>query len=94
MVSPGETAYDVLPSARTQKESSKGHSSLNQSAVAPGSPESQALLGEAGSAAPATSSSNLGSRGSGSTSTGSGGAVAHSAPGRRGRVLDTLEFWR
>jgi cell division protein FtsB len=103
MVSPGETAYDVLPSARTQKESSKGHSSLNQSAIAPGSPESQALLGEAGSAVPATSgstssgSTSTGSTPTGSQSTGSGGAGssgAHSTPGLWGRVLDTLEFWR
>jgi cell division protein FtsB len=73
MVSPGETAYDVLPSVGTEQASSKGHSSLNQSAVAPGSSESQALLGDAGSSVPRTSISSSGSGGTGPTATNSSG---------------------
>jgi cell division protein FtsB len=99
MVSPGEKAYDVLPSAGSQQASSKGHTSLNQGAVAPGSSESQALLGDAGSALLPTSGSGSGSSGSnssGSNSSGSGstGSGEKATPGLWGRVLDTLEFWR
>jgi cell division protein FtsB len=92
MVSPGETAYDVLPSTGSQRASSKGHSSLNQSAVAPGSSESQELLGDTGSSVPPTSSSASNSSGTGSSGTRSSGS--QKTPGLWGRVLDTLEFWR
>jgi cell division protein FtsB len=86
MVSPGEKAYEVLPAAGTKESEnlSSGHSLLDQRPVAPGSAESQALLGDAGS----TSSS-----GSGNAGSSQGAGVKHGAPGLWSRVLNTLEFW-
>lgn len=101
MVSPGEKAYEVLPPAGASQASAHGQSSLDQGPVAPGSPASQTLLGDAGSgtsaaSGPIASSGSGSAAGSGpSGSQGSGIAgTQHGAPGLWGRVLDTLEFWR
>jgi cell division protein FtsB len=89
MVSSGEKAYSVLPLAGSAVPTSvsSGHSVLDQGPVAPGSDESQALLGDAPSGSGASSSSGTGSSGSKT-------AGANHTPGLWNRVLDTLEFWR
>ncbi|MGO9341515.1 MAG: FtsB family cell division protein [Acidimicrobiales bacterium] len=94
LVRPGQTAYSILPPAGSLKSSpaSSGHSSLDQGPVAPGSAQSEALLGDGG---PATTASSPGSSGTGSgNAQGQGDATAKSVPGLWSRVLGTLEFWR
>jgi cell division protein FtsB len=90
MVSPGEKAYEVLPAAGSQasKNLSSGHSLLDQGPVAPGSAQSQALLGDAGSTNSSGSSSVPGHVGDSQSA-----GAKHSTPGLWGRVLNTLEFW-
>jgi cell division protein FtsB len=91
-VAPGQKAFDILPTAGAPLTSAanSGHVPLEAPPVAPGSPQSQALLDAgAGGATPAGSSHG----GAGGTK---GGHQAASAPGSGlwGRVLHTLEFWR
>ena len=98
MVRPGQRAYTILPLPGSSQSSgaSSGHSSLDQGAVAPGSAQSQALLGDDGlngSSSPADSSGSGGDEGS-TGSQGQAGRSPKSSPGLWGRVLDTLEFWR
>jgi cell division protein FtsB len=94
MVSPGEKAYQVLPTADSPEAKSlaSGHSALDQGPVAPGSAESQALLGDAGSET--NSGSHPGTGASGDQASSPASVVQHRAPGLWGRVLNTLEFWR
>jgi cell division protein FtsB len=94
LVRPGQTAYKVLPlpGSLESPQTSSGHSSLDQGAVAPGSAQSEALLGDGG---PAATGSPPGSSGAPSgTAQGQAGTTAKSVPGLWSRVLGTLEFWR
>ncbi len=93
LVRPGQTAYTVLPlpGSLEPPQTSSGHSSLDQGPVAPGSAQSEALLGDGGSGAPGSSPDPSASSGS---SQGQAGATAKSVPGLWSRVLGTLEFWR
>ena len=95
MVSPGEKAYQVLPTTGSSaaESLSSGHSALDQGPVAPGSAKSQELLGDAGSGSSSQSGTGSGSSehsGGSQASTGS----QHSVPGLWGRVLNSFEFWR
>jgi cell division protein FtsB len=96
MVSRGEKAYQVLPAAGSSDPTSlsSGHSVLDQGPVAPGSAESQEILGDAGSTTPSSSESSSGPGTSGQTNGSQGSGAPHVTPGLWGRVLDTLEFWR
>jgi cell division protein FtsB len=94
LVRPGQTAYTVLPHSGSPQTSatSSGHSSLDQGPVAPGSSQSEALLG--GGVSTSTGSSS-GSSGVPSVSGhGRTASPAKSTPGLWSRVLGTLEFWR
>ena len=96
MVSRGEKAYQVLPASGSSDPTSlsSGHSVLDQGPVAPGSTESQEILGDAGSTVPSSSQSSTGQGTSGQTNGSQGSGAPHGTPGLWGRVLDTLEFWR
>lgn len=83
MVRSGQQGYDVLPSTGTKAVD--GQSTLGQSPVAPGSSESQALIGDSNPARVKVSNGPT----SPQTSTGS-----RTTSGLWGRVLDSLEFWR
>ena len=94
LVRPGQKAYTVLPlPGSTQSASSSGQSSLNQGPVAPGSAESQELLGGDGLSGSGTpGDSSTGAAGSGGSQPQSGRS-AKGTPGLWTRVLGTLEFW-
>jgi cell division protein FtsB len=96
MVSRGEKAYQVLPTAGSSDPTnlSSGHSVLDQGPVAPGSTESQEIIGDAGSTTPSGSQSSSGPGTSGQTDGSRGAGAPHGTAGLWGRVLDTLEFWR
>jgi cell division protein FtsB len=96
MVSRGEKAYQVLPVAGSPDPTSlsSGHSVLDQGPVAPGSAESQEILGDAGSTTPSSSQSSSGPGTSGQANGSRGSGAPHGTPGLWGRVLNTLEFWR
>ena len=95
-MSRGEKAYQVLPAAGSTDPTSlsSGHSVLDQGPVAPGSAESQEILGDAGSTTPSSSQSSSGPGTSGQTNGSQGSGTPQGTPGLWGRVLDTLEFWR
>jgi cell division protein FtsB len=98
LVRPGQKAYTVLPLPGSSQSSaaSSGHSSLDQGPVAPGSEQSQALLGGDGlngSSPPGDTSGSGGDLGAAGSKTQAGNSPS-SPPGLWGRVLDTLEFWR
>jgi len=94
LVRPGQTAYTVLPPPGSLKSTpaSSGHSSLDQGPVAPGSSQSEALLGDGGSAAGGSSPGSSGA--DAGTAQGQGQTNAKTVPGLWSRVLGTLEFWR
>jgi cell division protein FtsB len=94
LVRPGQTAYTVLPlpGSLESPQTSSGHSSLDQGPVAPGSAQSEALLGDGGSAATGSSPGSSGA--SSAAAQGQAGTTAKSVPGLWSRVLGTLEFWR
>jgi cell division protein FtsB len=94
LVRPGQTAYTVLPHSGSPQTSatSSGHSTLDQGPVAPGSSESEALLGGGVSTSTGSSSGSPGvSSVSGQAQT---ATPPKSTPGLWSRVLGTLEFWR
>jgi cell division protein FtsB len=101
-VQPGQTAYDILPTAGAPLTSAanSGHVPLEGSPVAPGSARSQALL-DAGAGAPASSVAGAGT--GVHAATGAATGTAHhqggsttqaTSPSFWGRVLRTLQFWR
>jgi cell division protein FtsB len=94
LVRPGQTAYTVLPLPGSSQSSgtSSGHSSLDQGPVAPGSSESEALLG--GAVATGAGSSADPSGATAVTSEGGAARSVKSTPGLWTRVLGSLEFWR
>ena len=94
LVRPGQTAYTVLPHSGSPQSSatSSGHSTLDQGPVAPGSSESEALLG--GGVSTSTGSSSASSGGPSVSGQGQTASLAKSTPGLWSRVLGTLEFWR
>jgi len=91
MVRPGDKAYAVIPVAGSPEANlSSGHSALDQGAVAPGSAESQELLGDQGSGSQSSSADSASAAGA----NGPPKPARASPPGLWGRVLDSLEFWR
>ena len=95
MVAPGQTAYAVLPAAGSPQSAStsEGHAPLDQGPVAPGSTQSQLLVGVPGNETGGTSPGAHGGAG-GAGAGARSGATKQASPGLWGRVLNTLEFWR
>ncbi len=99
LVRPGQKAYTVLPLPGSMHSSaaSSGHSSLDQAPVAPGSAESEALLGYgglngAGNHGDSSPSTNQGQGQAQGQAQAQAGSSTKSAHGLWGRVLDTLEI--
>jgi cell division protein FtsB len=93
LVHAGQKAYTVLPlpGSLQSPASSSGHSSLDQGPVAPGSGESEALLGDGEPTGTGATADTSGSQGA---MIGKSGRGKKSASGLWSRVLGTLEFWR
>ncbi|MHB8329622.1 MAG: FtsB family cell division protein [Acidimicrobiales bacterium] len=94
MVAPGQKAYVILPPPGSSAFAvvGSGHVPLQGPPVAPGSPESQALLGVQPTSTPSSVAPALVAPRSGRTAVGPHNAAA---PGTFwSRVVRTLEFWR